>query len=117
MALWACLGCGCRYAVGLSGCPQCGSPDYEEDGMPKITTWGGASYGHELPPAAGDTSPAPGATGAGADQAVTGAAEPDAGPDGSAPAAAGTLAAEPPAPDAPETPPETPPAPGEPPGD
>ena len=46
MALWACEECGCKFAVGLPACPQCGSEDWTEDGMPKITTWGGPSYEH-----------------------------------------------------------------------
>ena len=43
MALWACLTCGCRYAVGLEACPQCRGTDHEEDGVAKITTGGGPS--------------------------------------------------------------------------
>lgn len=43
MALWVCRSCGCKYAVGLSYCPQCTSTDYEEDGMAKTTVHGGAS--------------------------------------------------------------------------
>lgn len=33
MALMACP-CGCRFAVGLLRCPQCGGADYAEDGAP-----------------------------------------------------------------------------------
>lgn len=40
MALLACLGCGTRFAVGLEACPHCGSEDFEEDGLPKITNAG-----------------------------------------------------------------------------
>ena len=40
MALWVCLACGTRYAVGLPRCPHCLSADHEEDGVPKITTAG-----------------------------------------------------------------------------
>lgn len=33
MALLVCKGCTTRYAPGLSRCPHCGSPEWEEDGM------------------------------------------------------------------------------------
>ena len=44
MALWYCAGCTAAYAVGLAACPQCGSTDYTEDTMPKISKGGGPSY-------------------------------------------------------------------------
>lgn len=65
--LWVCAGCGTRYAESLAACPHCGdsgrradheaAPDEdgagedgeEGDGMPKITTWGGASHPQEHP--------------------------------------------------------------------
>jgi hypothetical protein len=44
--LWACEGCGTRYAESLAACPQCGSgarhSDQEED-VPKITVAAGPS--------------------------------------------------------------------------
>jgi hypothetical protein len=43
MALWACQACGTAYAVGVPACPQCGSSEYLEDGVAKITTGGGPS--------------------------------------------------------------------------
>jgi hypothetical protein len=43
MALRVCLGCGCRFAVGLGACPQCWSEENEEADVAKITTGGGAS--------------------------------------------------------------------------
>ena len=43
MALWACLTCGCRYAVGLEACPQCRGTEHQEDGVAKITTGSGPS--------------------------------------------------------------------------
>ena len=52
MALWACNECGTAYAVGLPWCPYCHSTDHEEDGVPKITTWGGASPEGDLERAA-----------------------------------------------------------------
>ena len=55
MALWVCggeVGCGTKYAVGLSRCPRCHNTDFYEDGDPmaKISRNGGAST---------DTAPAP----------------------------------------------------------
>lgn len=45
MALWVCLGCTTKYAVGLSRCPRCHGTDFEEEGaMPKITVAGGPSH-------------------------------------------------------------------------
>lgn len=44
--LWECAECTCRYSVGASACPQCGSTDHYEEGsedMPKITVHGGPS--------------------------------------------------------------------------
>jgi hypothetical protein len=44
MALNVCAGCTTKFAVGLRKCPQCGSSEFQEDGvMPKITNHGGAS--------------------------------------------------------------------------
>ncbi|GAA1749444.1 hypothetical protein GCM10009734_66670 [Nonomuraea bangladeshensis] len=43
MALWVCLGCSTRFAVGVEACPHCGGTEHEEEGMPKITRLGGAS--------------------------------------------------------------------------
>lgn len=45
MALWLCLGCTTRYAVGLSRCPRCAGRDFIEEGaeVPKITVHGGTS--------------------------------------------------------------------------
>lgn len=47
MALWRCLTCTARYAVGLSRCPHCGGGDYEEDSVRIVKA--GPSSGH--PPA------------------------------------------------------------------
>jgi hypothetical protein len=49
--LWRCLACGTRYAVGLPACPHCWSEDYEEDGVPKITS-SGVSFPEPPGPAA-----------------------------------------------------------------
>jgi uncharacterized OB-fold protein len=49
--LWRCLTCGTRYAVGLPRCPHCRSEDYEEDGVPKITS-SGVSFPEPQGPAA-----------------------------------------------------------------
>jgi hypothetical protein len=49
MALWRCGACGTAYAVGLPACPHCHSTDYEEDGVAKITTGGGASLHTDAP--------------------------------------------------------------------
>jgi hypothetical protein len=53
MALWVCggeVGCGTKYAVGLSRCPRCHNTEFFEDGDPmaKITRHGGASD-HTVP--------------------------------------------------------------------
>lgn len=67
MALLACLGCGCRFAVGLEWCPQCGSEEFEEADVPKITS-AGVSYPQE--PGAGEPAvEAPAAVEAAADPA------------------------------------------------
>lgn len=42
--LWHCAACTAAYAVGLPRCPQCGSVNREEDGMPKINRQGVATY-------------------------------------------------------------------------
>lgn len=55
MALWRCLACSAKYAVGLARCPQCHSTEHEEDGVAKITGWGGPSLGD---PAAHEPAPA-----------------------------------------------------------
>lgn len=41
--LWHCSGCSTAYAVGLPACPHCGSAEYTEEEMPKITVHGGPS--------------------------------------------------------------------------
>ena len=56
MSLLACLRCATRFAVGLLHCPHCLSEDFEEDGVPKITTGGGVSHAWDHP---ADGSPAP----------------------------------------------------------
>jgi hypothetical protein len=43
VALLACLRCWCRFAVGLVSCPHCGSGEFEEADVPKITVSGGPS--------------------------------------------------------------------------
>jgi hypothetical protein len=46
MALWVCNRCGCKFAVGLSMCPQCtGTSVHEDTGedMAKSTVHGGTS--------------------------------------------------------------------------
>lgn len=48
MALWQC-GCGTAYAVGVAACPHCGSTEYMEDGVAKITSSGGASLHTDVP--------------------------------------------------------------------
>ena len=63
MSLLSCLRCATRFAVGLLHCPHCLSEEFEEDGVPKNTTWGGASY------------PAEAAAGSGEPEAVAPAAE------------------------------------------
>jgi hypothetical protein len=70
MALLSCLRCTTKFATGLLRCPHCLSEKFEEDGVPKITTSGGASHPEDLaavsglpvPPAA---EPAPVAPAAG----------------------------------------------------
>lgn len=54
MSLWTCsnTACGCRFAVGLFRCPQCGtvSPQFaKEEEMAKITVGGGVSNADALP--------------------------------------------------------------------
>lgn len=45
--LWHCTACTTAYPVGLVACPHCGSRDYSENPMPKITVSRGATYaGH-----------------------------------------------------------------------
>jgi len=101
MTLWACLGCSAAYAVGLPGCPQCGSSDAVEEGtMPKISKAHGPTYGEQDParavvePAeqvadetlaaeaspAGETETGPAPDSPGAPATGEGAAEGDAGP-------------------------------------
>ena len=99
MVLWLCSACTAGYAVGLAGCPQCGSTDYSEEGqdMPKITVHGGPTNAADpisMPPAdeetalaavepAPDPDPAPGpAEAAGSKDA----ADPEAGEHGEKPA-------------------------------
>ena len=43
MALWICDDCTAAYSPGATKCPQCGSTEHTEEGMPKITRHGGAS--------------------------------------------------------------------------
>jgi len=58
MALWVCRQCTAAYAVGLTACPQCGSTDYEESHVAKITRTGVSwDPGHEPENAPGMTPP------------------------------------------------------------
>jgi hypothetical protein len=63
MALLSCLQCLCRFAVGLVSCPHCGSEEFEEADVPKITVSGGPSAPAgpepEAVPAAAGSEPAP----------------------------------------------------------
>jgi hypothetical protein len=43
MALLACRGCTALYSVGAPACPQCGSHDYEEEGMAKANPLTGST--------------------------------------------------------------------------
>lgn len=44
MALWICRQCTAAYAVGLPACPQCGSSEWEEEHMAKISRASGVTY-------------------------------------------------------------------------
>ena len=60
MALWNCWRCTAAYSVGAPRCPQCGSPDYEEDGvMPKSTVESGPSNGPGEPEPVPEADAAP----------------------------------------------------------
>ena len=72
MSLLSCLRCATRFAVGLVACPHCLSEDFEEDGVPKITTGGGVSHAWDHP---ADGSPAPAAASAVESEVVAPAAE------------------------------------------
>ncbi len=75
MALWICGDCGAAYSVGAPCCPQCGSTDWTEDGMPKIDSAGLATGAAAEPvPVAGD--PADAGAGAAREDAVPAGAEP-----------------------------------------
>lgn len=39
--LWYCCNCTTAYAVGLEACPHCGSTEYQEEPVSKITVHGG----------------------------------------------------------------------------
>lgn len=61
MTTWVCTADGVAYAVGMAGCPRCGSTEYREDGtgMPKITRHGGPSVApRAAAPAGPDSVPA-----------------------------------------------------------
>lgn len=53
VSLWICRLCGAAYSVDAPRCPQCGSTDYLESSMPKITVHGGPTN------AADDVEPEP----------------------------------------------------------
>ena len=72
MSLLACLRCATRFAVGLVHCPHCWSEDFEEAGVPKITTGGGVSHAWDHP---ADGSPAPAAAAAVVPEVAVPAAE------------------------------------------
>jgi hypothetical protein len=58
MASWRCTGCRTVYAVGIEPCPQCGTPDHEEDWMAKASAEAGAThYVAEGDPVPGDLPP------------------------------------------------------------
>ncbi len=55
MTLWACKGCGCRYAAGAPRCPECPETEHTEVDMPNITSAGvffepGKEPDGDLPP-------------------------------------------------------------------
>lgn len=49
MAAWGCLDCTTVYSVGAPRCPHCGSTNYTENPMPKITVAGGPSHAADRP--------------------------------------------------------------------
>lgn len=67
MTLWACAGCGCRYAAGAPRCPECPETDHTEVGeVPKITSEGVSYEPGKEPPGfspepGGDEAPEPAA--------------------------------------------------------
>lgn len=54
--LWTCAACTTRYAHSLQVCPHCGSPEREEDGMPKTSVIGGPSYAGHVDVSSPDTA-------------------------------------------------------------
>ena len=60
-ALWACLGCGCRYTAGAPRCPECPSSDHEEEGaVPSIHVSSDPHNEWETPPDPTPSAPAEG---------------------------------------------------------
>lgn len=78
MALWQCAACTAAYAVGLPRCPQCGSPEREEEEakVPKITR-SGVSYEPGREPDGPDEHPGTGSEMEAAGHPADGSASPE----------------------------------------